>query len=139
MVLPRARGAVRGDAGRDLIASRWDDFVTDGVGIRCVVTNPWFTGAETCELVLALDALGESERARRLFADMQHLRHESDGYWTGLVLPEEVHWPHEQTTYTAAAVILAADALSGATPGAGIMRADGLPGPFEQIALDCGC
>ena len=32
------------------------------------------TGAETCELVLALDALGDRERARRLFADMQHLR-----------------------------------------------------------------
>lgn len=136
---PVLGGAVRDDAGRDLIASRWDEFVTEGVGIRCVVINPWFTGAETCELVLALDALGETERARRLFADMQHLRHESDGYWTGLVLPERVHWPHEQTTYTAAAVLLAADALADATPGAGIMRADGLPGPFAEIASDCGC
>ena len=45
-----------------------------GLGIRCVDTNPWVTGAETCELVMALDALGDRPRALRLFADMQHLR-----------------------------------------------------------------
>ena len=38
---------------------------------------------------------------------------EPDGkYWTGIVYPEEVHFPaEEQSTYTAAAVVLAADAL----------------------------
>ena len=53
---PVLGGAVRGQAGRDLLASRWDDFVVPGLGIRCVDTNPWVTGAETCELALALDA-----------------------------------------------------------------------------------
>ena len=56
-----------------------------GLGIRCVDTNPWVTGAETCELAMALDALGDHRRALTLLADMQHLR-ESDGrYWTGWV------------------------------------------------------
>ena len=30
-----------------------------GLGARCVDTNPWVTGAETCELVLALDVVGD--------------------------------------------------------------------------------
>ena len=60
---PVLGGAVRGDAARALLDSRWDDFVVPGLGIRCVDTNPWVTGAETCELALALDALGDRDRA----------------------------------------------------------------------------
>ena len=73
---PVLGGAVRGDAGRALIDERWDTFVEPGLGIRCVSRNPWVTGAETCELVMALDALGDRPRALRLLADMQHLRAE---------------------------------------------------------------
>ena len=75
------------------------------------------TGAETCELVLALDVVGDPTRALQVFADMQHLRHAGGLYWTGYVFDEDVFWPDEQTTYTSAAVILAADALSRTTPG----------------------
>ena len=102
-------------------------------------TNPWVTGAETCELVLALEALGDRERALALFADVQHLREDDGRYWTGLVFPEGVNWPAEHSTYTAAAVILAADALADATPGADIMRGRTMVAPFEPIALECGC
>lgn len=136
---PVLGGAVRGAAGHQLLASRWDDFVMPGLGIRCVDTNPWVTGAETCELVMALDALGDRDRALRLFADMQHLRHDNGDYWTGSVHPEGVFWPGEQTTYTAAAVILAADALSGTTPGSDIMHGSSLPAHFDELALECGC
>ena len=136
---PVLGGAVRGAEGERLIQGRWDDFVVPDLGIRCVDTNPWVTGAETCELVLALEALGDRRRALRLFADVQHLRHESGGYWTGYVWPDEVNWPSEQTTYTAAAVVLAADALSDGTPGADIMRGATLPPPFAEIGLECGC
>ena len=136
---PVLGGAVRGQAGLSLVATRWDDFVMPGLGIRCVDTNPWVTGAETCELVMALDALDDRDRAVQLFADMQHLRHEGDGYWTGSVHPEHVFWPDEQTTYTAAAVVLAADALSRTTPASGIMRGDTLAPHFSEIGLECGC
>ena len=61
-----------------------------GLGIRCVDTNPWVTGAETCELVLALDTLGDRDRALRLLRDMQHLRDDDGAYWTGYVYPDEV-------------------------------------------------
>ena len=98
---PVLGGAVRGPAADAMLASRWDTFVVEGLGIRCVDTNPWVTGAETCELVMALAAIGD-ERAAQLFADMQHLRHEDDLYWTGWVFGDDVMWPNEQTTYTAA-------------------------------------
>ncbi len=136
---PVLAGAVRGAAARDLIAERWDTFVEPGLGIRCVSTNLWVTGAETCELVLALDAIGDRSRAVQLLADMQHLRHEDGSYWTGFVFPENVNWPGEQTTYTAAAVILAVDALSLSTPGATIMRGTTLGPEFVEIGLECGC
>jgi hypothetical protein len=136
---PVLGGALRADAAFEQLDTRWDDFVVPGLGIRCVDTNPWVTGAETCELVMALEALGDRARARQLFADMQRLRHSNGDYWTGWVFPENVHWPHEQTTYTAAAVILAADALSDSTPGADIMRGATLVGDFAEIALECGC
>ncbi len=136
---PVLGGAVRGDEGRALIDSRWDDFVVPGLGIRCVDTNPWVTGAESCELVLALDTVGERERALRLLHDMQHLRAPDGGYWTGYVFSDEVVWPAQQTTYTAAAVILAVDALSVTTPGSDVFRGGSLPLRPPEIGLECGC
>jgi hypothetical protein len=136
---PVLGGAVRGGEGRDLVASRWDDFVVPGLGIRCVDANPWVTGAETCELALALDALGDRERALGLLRDMQHLRADDGGYWTGYVYPDEAVWPAEQTTYTAAAVLLAVDALSGTTGGSDLFRGSTLPASFAEIGLECGC
>ena len=140
---PVLGGAVRGDAASALLAERWGIFVEAGLGIRCVSTNPWVTGAETCELVLALEAIGDRDRALRLLADMQHLRTDDGSYWTGYVWPttpneQGGNWPVEQTTYTAAAVVLAVDALSDGTPGADIMRGATLP-DLEEMGLECGC
>lgn len=136
---PVLGGPLRGAEARSLLESRWADFVVEGLGCRCVDTNPWVTGAETCELVLALDNAGDCRRARQVFADMQHLRHPGGLYWTGYVYPDEVFWPQEQTTYTSAAVVLAADALSRTTPGSGVFRGDSLPQELPAIGLECGC
>lgn len=135
---PILGGAVRGRAGYVRIHSRWDDFVVDDLGIRCVSDQPWVTGAETCELVLALDALGDHDRALRLFTNMQHLRETDGSYWTGLVFADGKRWPEERTTWTGAAMILAADALSRTTPGNGIFR-DLLPAPAVTSHLTCEC
>lgn len=135
---PVLGGAVRGEDGERLIDSRWETFVEDGLGIRCVSENPWVTGAETCELVMALDALGDRDRALQLLADVQHLRDEGR-YWTGYVFPDKVNWPPEHTTYTAAAVILAVDALGHNTGGSDIMRGATFGAHFREIGLECGC
>ncbi|MEZ5094185.1 prenyltransferase [Nocardioides sp.] len=135
---PVLGGAVRGSAAEEMLASRWDDFVVPGLGIRCVDTNPWVTGAETAELVMALEALGDHERALQLLTDVQHLRTDDGAYWTGWVFGDDVFWPVEHTTYTAAAVLLAVDALSDSTPGAGLMRGEPLA-TLPELGLGCGC
>ncbi|MEE3752686.1 prenyltransferase [Mycobacterium intracellulare] len=135
---PILGSALRGPAAAARIKQRWDDFVVDGLGIRCVGDRPWVTGAETCELVMALDALGQRQDAHRQFAAMQHLREDDGSYWTGLVFADGKRWPEERTTWTGAAMILAADALSGATAGAGIFRGDALPMGL-QTDFDCEC
>jgi hypothetical protein len=136
---PVLGGAVRGPAGRAILASRWDDFVVPGLGVRCVSTNAWVTGAESSELALTLDALGDRDRAGQVLADTRHLRADDGSYWTGSVFPDQVKWPAERTTYTAAAVLLAVDALAHLTPGSDIMRGGTLAADFAPIALGCGC
>ncbi|MDF5756425.1 prenyltransferase [Spongiactinospora sp. TRM90649] len=134
---PVLGGAVRGPAALALLARRWDDFVVPGMGVRCVADEPWVTGAESCELVLALSACGDRERALRIFGEMQRLRHDDGSYWTGWQYANEAWFPHEQSSYTAAAVILAADALSGATPAAGLFRETASPVPAPAGPCDC--
>jgi hypothetical protein len=124
---PVLAGAVSGEAGRDRLSSRWEEFVVPGIGSRCVSDQPWVTGAETAELVLALDCVGWQERALALLSDIQRLREPDGSYWTGWQFAERGFWPDEHSTWTAAAVILAADALSRTSPGNGIFRGEGLP------------
>ncbi|MTE14339.1 prenyltransferase/squalene oxidase repeat-containing protein [Nocardia aurantiaca] len=119
---PILGGAVRGTAARARIDRYWDQFVVPDLGIRCVSDAPWVTGAETCELVLALDAIGDTSTATTLFTDIQHLREPDGSYWTGLVFTDGKRWPEERTTWTAGAVILAADALTRTSKGNGIFR-----------------
>src|SRR4051812_38773068 len=80
---PVLGGAVRGVAAEERLAAQWDTFVVPDLGARCVSDEPWVTGAETCELVLALDTIGRTDSALALFADMQHLRDPDGSYWTG--------------------------------------------------------
>lgn len=120
---PVLGGALRGEAGSVALQSNWGDFVWPGEGVRCVVDRPWVTAAESSELVLALDAVGRGAEATGILRDIQRMRDETTGgYWTGYVVDDDAFWPVEQTTWTAAAVILAVDAVTGATGGSGIFR-----------------
>ncbi|MBA2752663.1 MAG: hypothetical protein H0U41_10615 [Actinobacteria bacterium] len=80
------------------------------------------TVAETCECALAHLAVGARPTAEALFGWTQQFRHDPDGrYWTGTVFPDEVRFPGgERSTYTAASVVLAADALAGASPASSL-------------------
>lgn len=126
--------AVSGGQARELLQARWDEFIWPGRGSRCTSDRPWVTGAETCELAIALDATGQRERALELVSDIQFLRAEDGGYWTGWVFPEEVNWPGEKSTWTSAAVILAADVLSETTPAHSLFRGVGL-----NVLLPASC
>lgn len=118
---PVLGGALQGEAGRARLAERFDTFVDEGRGVRCVKDRPWITVAETCECMLAHLAVGERETAEKLFTWAQQYRVESGRYWTGTVYPDLSRFPtDEQSTYTAAAVVLAADALAGTGPAAAL-------------------
>jgi hypothetical protein len=118
---PVLTGAVRGDDARKHLAARWEDFVMPGKGVRCVSDRPWVTAAETCECVLAHLAVGDRANALTLFTWSQALRDHDGRYFTGIVFPDLVHFPaEERSTYTAAAVVLAADALCGRSPTSGL-------------------
>ena len=56
---PVLAGPVRGAAAAERLDAGWPDFVVPDLGVRCVSDQPWVTGAETCELVMALDAIGD--------------------------------------------------------------------------------
>jgi hypothetical protein len=111
---PVLGGAVRGAAARArlLDGALHESFVEEGVGCRCVQDKPWYTVAESCELVLALDAAGLTQRARDLLSWTRRLRTDEGAYFTGATHPEGEVFPEgERTTWTAAAVLIAHDAV----------------------------
>ncbi|HWG73074.1 MAG TPA: hypothetical protein VG184_03355 [Acidimicrobiales bacterium] len=125
-------GAISGDDGRRHLAAGWQNFVMDGLGVRCVSSNPWVTAAETAECAMALDAVGMVDEAARVLGWTRHLRDDDGSYWTGCVHPECVRFPGgERTTYTAAAVLLADHALHGTSGAAGLFRGETLPAVID--------
>ena len=138
---PILGGVLRGAPALARVASGWATFVANGRGARCVSDRPWVTAAETCELVMALDALGADDEARRLFAWVQFLRAGGGGYWTGANFEDERFdedgelFPAEQPSWNSAAVVLAANALAGTGPTAGLFRGERLPEGLSAAAL----
>ncbi|HEY1634351.1 MAG TPA: hypothetical protein VGF64_06305 [Acidimicrobiales bacterium] len=129
---PVLSGALVGGPAQARLAERWAQFVMNGRGVRCVSDRPWVTAAETAECVMALDASSLREDALQLFEWLQAFRHDDGSYWTGCVYPDGVHFPGgERSTYTAAAVVLAADTLAGTGSTAGLFRGEGLPAGLD--------
>jgi hypothetical protein len=131
-------GALNGAAGERRIRDGWERHVMDDYGVRCVSTSDWVTAAETAECVLALDALGLTGQALDLFACTSRHRRDDGTYWTGLAYPDRVTFPHNETTsYTAAAIILAADALTSSSKASGLFRHGTLAMPVDLAETGC--
>jgi hypothetical protein len=121
-------GALEPAAASSRIEERWAEFVIEERGVRCVLGRPWVTAAETAECAIALASIGHFERAARLLDWAGEHRCGDGSYTTGLVYPERVSYPPgECSSYTAAAVVLAEDALSGPGPTAQLFAAESLP------------
>ena len=135
---PVMTGVVVGDEGLERLDERRDTFFVEDMGVRCVSDRPWVTAAETCECLLSYLSLGERDLALELFACAQRLRDPEGHYFTGIVFPEMVHFPgNELTTYTSASIVLAADALSGASPASQLfVDHDLLPALIDADAAD---
>ncbi|MEZ5554386.1 prenyltransferase [Haliea sp.] len=131
---PVLSGAISGSAARARLAARWEEFVHPGLGCRCVSDQPWVTVAESCELVMALLAAGDHARAVELYSWLHQWRSDDGAYWTGYQFVEDLLWPEEQPTWTAAAVLLAADALTGHTAAARLFTSVQLLPDAEGVA-----
>jgi len=121
---PILAGLTSQEQGKKQLSSRWNEFVVEKLGCRCVNDEPWVTMAETCELAIALVANKQTEKALSLFQTLEQWRDNDGGYWTGYVFKDDTIWPEEKTTWTAGAVILAADAIFELSPGAKIFTSN---------------
>ena len=97
---------------------RWSEFVEEKLGCRCVVEEPWVTVAESCELTMALLAAGDHACAVELYSWLHQWQLDDGSYWTGYQFVQDVLWPDEKPTWTAGAILLAADALTEHTAAA---------------------
>ncbi len=138
---PVLGGAVRGEAAAKRIADGWETYVVPELGVRCVSDEPWVTAAETAELAIALEVTGDTPGALDLLDRIQLLRDPSGAYWTGWQYVTKRHYPDEQSSYTAAAIVLAADVLCGATAGSSIFSDVAADPAIVQLPGDgaCGC
>ena len=113
-------------------------FLIEGLGVRCVSTNDWVTAAETAEFAIALDALGRRDDATRVLAQTKGHRRPDGSYWTGIAYPSLTTFPGGETTsYTAASIVLAADALSDTSGAAGLFRGERLAPALDLAAARC--
>ena len=132
---PIITGWIQGSAAIERLNARWYDFVEVGMGCRCEVQEPWITVAESCELTLALLAVGDYTRAMEMFNWLSQWR-DSDGiWWTGYQFAEKLFWPEEKPTWTAGAIILAIDALTGHTPAANLFLRSAKPCSSNPVEL----
>ena len=126
-------GALEERDAHERLRERWDTFVVDGFGARCVSDRPWITSGETAELVLALDVAGLHEEARAMFEGVHHLRTEDGAYWIGANFPGTVVWPKQKPTWAAGAVLLAHDALEGGSATSGFFRGETFPEAVARL------
>lgn len=115
---PVLSGVVTGAAARARVDQYWKKFVVQNMGVRCVSDHPWVTIAESCELILALSAMGDSQKAEIVYRWICDRTFDDGTFWCGFTFPDMIIWPEEKISWTNAAVLLAADALFSLTPAA---------------------
>ncbi|HLN06134.1 MAG TPA: hypothetical protein VK217_07640 [Acidimicrobiales bacterium] len=121
-------GALDIETASDRLDERWSEFVIEHRGVRCVSNRAWVTAAETAECAMALLSIGRREQASTLLGWVQQQRCPDGSYTTGVVYPEKSTYPpSERSTYTAAAIVLAVDALTTLSPAARLFVGGTLP------------
>jgi hypothetical protein len=117
---PVLSGALTGADAQRRIERGWKKFVVEGLGVRCVSDQPWVAIAETSELALTLAGIGSLDQARVVFSWLNERRFEDGSFWAGFTFPDMTIWPEDRIAWTNAGVLIAADAIFGLTPAAGL-------------------
>ena len=89
-----------------------DKYYIEGLGVKCVAEEPWVTIAESSECVISALIHGNENIAKEIFNDIQQFQDKDGIFPTGYQYDMEILWPEENSTWTNAAVIIAAHALS---------------------------
>ncbi|MGB9111395.1 MAG: prenyltransferase/squalene oxidase repeat-containing protein [Acidimicrobiales bacterium] len=111
---PVLAGVLDRRRARERLAKGLSRFVIPGHGVRCRSDGSWVTAAESGECAVACARAGFDRIARRILECAEALRDEDGAFRTGVVHPDRSEFPDgERTTYSAAAMILAADVLAG--------------------------
>ncbi len=122
---PVLSGSLTSSAAKARLEDQFETFVMHENGVRCVSDEPWITASETAECSMAFAAIDDIDTAQFLLNTTSHHRRHDGSYLTGLVYPDKVVFPADETSaYTGAAIILAADSLYSISPAARIFRYD---------------
>ena len=115
-------GVLTGKAAHQRIDEHWDTFAIPEWGIRCVSERPWVTMAESAELIMALASIGRMAEADLVFSWIKDNQYDNGAYWMGINVPDEIIYTDEQTTWTGAAILLAADMVYNLTPASRLFK-----------------
>ena len=86
-------------------------FYVEGLGVKCVIEEPWVTFAESSELIVALCRANNFKMAEQIFNDITKFKDNEGILPTGYQYAEKIFWPEERSSWTNAAYIIAADCL----------------------------
>ena len=100
------------------------DFYLDGIGIKCVIEEPWVTVAETSEFILALMCAGYDDEAKRLLFDVLNISDEEGIPFMGWQYEQNIFWPEEKPSWTAAALMLSADCVFDYSDASDLFKSD---------------
>ena len=113
---PILSGAFSKSDSIELIRDKWNEFVVEGLGCKCVKEEPWVTAAESAELALALTKIGLRNKAEKILQDTFNLIDDDGLLWTGYVFKDKKFWPIEKPSWTIGAAILAGNAINKFSP-----------------------
>ncbi len=121
---PILSGCLKQDEKSHYINKIFKDFYLDGIGIKCVIEEPWVTVAETSEFILALMCAGYDDEAKRLLFDVINISDEEGIPFMGWQYEENIFWPEEKPSWTAAALMLSADCVFDYSDASDLFKSD---------------
>jgi len=98
------------------------DFYVEGIGVKCVVEEPWVTVAETSEFIVSLVISNKIEEAKKILIEVMNVSDANNIPYMGWQYDENIFWPEEKPSWTAAALILAADSIYDFSKGSDILK-----------------
>ena len=121
---PILSGCLKQDEKLYYINKIFKDFYLDGIGIKCVIEEPWVTVAETSEFILALMCAGYDDEAKRLLFDVLNISDEEGIPFMGWQYEQNIFWPEEKPSWTAAALMLSADCVFDYSDASDLFKSD---------------